>query len=266
MEVDWEKFKQFLSLRSSNKTHINNLVNYAKKYGYLLNLSTLDFSIEFKKITENKKTLKKHILQALAAYSKFLDALNETDIYYKRFNELRKKSGISWYIPKIPKILGERINKEEILEKIKYFPKKLKATAILHLLTGLRTHELIYLIKNFDKFKKMKIEDAYVIEMLFIRKTKKAFLTILNERAIELIKFAYKSKLSYWKNLKQFKLKPYDFRRIFESIYDNLRSHEIELLQGRVNEELIVHYTRDLDSLVRKVSEKQREILNYLLT
>jgi len=38
------------------------------------------------------------------------------------------------------------------------------------------------------------------------------------------------------------------------------------LLQGRVNEELIVHYTRDLDSLVRKVSEKQREILNYLLT
>ncbi|MEM5830253.1 MAG: hypothetical protein QXL82_01960 [Candidatus Aenigmatarchaeota archaeon] len=264
-EIDWNKFKEFLSLRSSNKTHINNLVNYAKKYGYLLNLNALDFSLEFKKITENKKTLKKHVLQALAALSKFLDALNETDFYYKRFNELRKKSGITWYNPKIPKILEEKINKNELIEKIKYFPKRLKATCILHLLTGLRTHELIYFIKNFEKLKKMKIEDAFVIELLYLRKTKKVFFTILNEKAIPLIKLAYKCKLSYWKNLKKINLKPYDFRRAFESIYDNLRSHEIDLLQGRVSEELIINYTRDLENLAKKVNEKQKEILSLII-
>ncbi|MEM0243442.1 MAG: hypothetical protein QXP52_03470 [Candidatus Aenigmatarchaeota archaeon] len=265
MQVDWNKFKEFLSLRCTNKTHINNLTNYAKKYGYLLDLNTIDFSIEFKKITQNKKTLKKHILQALSAYSKFLDALTESDIYYKKFNELRKKSGITWYSQKIPKILDERINKDEILEKIKYFPKRLKATSILQLLTGLRTHEIFYLIKNFEKFKKIKIEDAYVFEILYLRKTKKTFFTILNEKATELLPIAYKSKISYWKNLKKYNLKPYDFRRIFESLFDNLRSHEIDLLQGRVREELIVHYTRDLESLVKKVSEKQREILKNIL-
>lgn len=265
MQIDWNKFKEFLSLKCTNKTHINNLVNYAKKYSYLLNLNAVDFSIEFKKITENKKTLKKHILQALAAYSKFLDALNDVDIYYKKFNELRKKANISWYIPKIPKILEEKINKDELLEKIKYFPKKLKATTILHLLTGLRTHELIYFIKNFEKIKKQKIYDAYVFELLLIRKTKKVFITVLNEKAIEYIKIAYKSKLSYWKNLKKYNIKPYDFRRAFESFFDNLRSHEIDLLQGRVGKELIIHYTRDLENIVKKVSEKQREILEKII-
>lgn len=265
MEIDFNKFKEFLSLKCTNKTHINNLVNYAKKYNYLLNLNPIDFAIEFKKIVNNKKTLKKHILQALAAYSKFLDALYETEIYYKRFNELRKKAGITWYIQKIPKILNENIDKNKIIEIIKFFPKRLKATSILHLLTGLRTHELIYLIKNFENFKKVKIDDAYVIEMLYIRRTKKTFITILNERAIDFIRIAYKSKLSYWKNLKKYNIKPYDFRRTFESFFDNLRSHEIDLLQGRANEELVVHYTRDISSLVKKVSERQKEILNLIL-
>jgi hypothetical protein len=78
---------------------------------------------------------------------------------------------------------------------------------------------------------------------------------------IEYVKLAYRCKRSYWKNLRRFGIKAYDFRRVFESVYDNLRTHEIELLQGRVKEEIVSSYTRDIDNIVEKVLKKQEEIL-----
>ncbi|MEM0481195.1 MAG: hypothetical protein QXQ14_03400, partial [Candidatus Aenigmatarchaeota archaeon] len=115
-----------------------------------------------------------------------------------------------------------------------------------------------------EKLKKKEYEKGYLIELLFIRKTKKVFLTILHKNAINYINKAYKSKKSYWKNIKIYGIKPYDFRRIFESLYDNLRTHEIELLQGRASEEIVANYTRDVDNLVLKVLNKQEEIIKLI--
>jgi hypothetical protein len=263
MEIDWKKFREFLELRSSNKVHINNIINFAKKHYSLLFSSPLDFALEIKKY-KDKKTYKRHLLQALAALAKFLDLQNNTEYYYKNFSELRKKAGISWYEPKLPAIIVNSLDKNKIVETLKYMPKRLKATCILHLLTGLRTHELFYLIKNFDNLRKKEYKDGYLVEMLFIRKTKKSFFCILHKNAIKYVKIAYRCKRSYWKNIRRFGIKAYDFRRIFESIYDNLRTHEIELLQGRIKEEIVSSYTRDIDNIVEKVLKRQEEILSKI--
>lgn len=263
--IDWEKFKEYLFTRSSNKKHINNMLNYARKYYYLLNSNPLDFAIEIKKISEKKRSLKRHILQALANLSRFLDLVNESEVYYERFKQLRKKANISWSEERSPFILKEPIRKEEIIAKINSIKnKKLKATAILHLLTGLRTGELFFLIKNFERLKKIEIGLAFLIELNFIRRTKKVFITILHKDAIKFIQIAYKSKKSYWKNIAKIGIKPYVFRRLFESIYSELRSHEIDLLQGRLSSELVVHYTRDIESLVSKISKMQEKILKKM--
>ena len=265
MEIDWEKFKMYLSTKSSNKKHINNMVNYAKKFHYLLDLSPLEFALEMKKITQNKKTLKRHVLQALANFSKFLDLTKDTDIYYKRFKELREKANISWGEEKTPFILKEPINKQEIIEKIKNIKnKRLKATIIIHLLTGLRTGEVFYLIKNFEKLKKMEVDNGVIIELNFVRKTKKVFFTVLHKDALKFVKIAYKCEKSYWKNISQIGIQPYVFRRLFETLYSNLRSHEIDLLQGRMKSELILHYTRDINSIALRILKKQEEIMKEI--
>ncbi len=263
LNVDWEKFKEFLSLKCSNKTHINNIINYSKKFGYLLNLDALNFALEFKKIVGNKKTLKRHVLEALSNLAKFLDLQYGTD-FYKNFVEKRKKAGITWTQEKIPKIISESISLEKLIEITKSFEKRLKATCILHLLTGLRTSELFYLIKNFENLKKKELNKGYLIELLYLRKTKNVFFTFLHYNALNFLPYAYKSKRTYWNALKKFNLKPYDYRRAFESLYSNLRSHEIDLLQGRASNELVTHYTRDIESLANKVFEVQEKVLEKL--
>jgi|GEM_PF-5707102 hypothetical protein len=266
MEVDWEKFREFLELRSKNKKHINNLLNYAKKYNYLIFLNPLDFALEMKKLTEQKRSLKRHVLQALAALSKFLDLQSDKEIYYKRFRELREKAGIRWGEEKIPKILERSLDKDEILRKVKEIKnERLRAISILHLLTGLRTGELIFLIKNFERLNKVKINEGFIIELNYLRRTKKVYFTVLHEKCLEFFKKAYKNRKSYWNNIKKTGLKPYDFRRIFESLYPELRSHEIDLLQGRASSELTVHYTRDLESLAQKILKEQKRILENIV-
>ncbi len=261
-EVDWKEFADFCSLRSKNKSHVNNLLNYAKKYHWLLYLSPLDFALKIKEIVQNKKSLKRHILQALAALSKYLDLKYNTSDCYAKFKDLRLKAGISWSEEKIPQFLVNEISKEKILEIIKSIKEeRLKATSIVHLLTGLRTSEVFYLIKNFDKLRKSNNEKGLIIELAYFRKTKKVFVTFLHKDAISLINKSYKNKRSYWKNLKKYGIKPYDFRRIFESIYTNLRSHEIDLIQGRLSTELTIHYTRDISSIAEKILDAQEKIL-----
>jgi hypothetical protein len=265
-KIDWKEFSEFCSLRSKNKTHIRNLVNYAKKYGYLLELEPLKFALKFKEISKDRKTLKRHILQSLAALSRYLDLKYNTDENYKRFRELRIKAGISWSEEKIPQILRNEISKEQVLNILKNVKEeRLKATSLLHLLTGLRTSEVFYLIKNFNKLKRSENERGLIIELSYIRKTKKVFVTFLHKNAIPLINKAYRNKRSYWKNLRKYGLRPYDFRRIFESLYSNLRSHEVDLLQGRLGTELTIHYTRDLSSLAKKVLNIQDGILKTVL-
>lgn len=265
-EIDWKKFSEFCTLRSKNKAHINNLVNYSRKYGAMLFYNPLDFALEFKKLSQEKKSMKRHLLQAIAALSKYLDLRYDTNKYYERFKELRTKSGISWSEEKIPQILVREIPKEKILETIRSVGgKRLKATCILHVLTGLRTSEVFYLIKNFDNLKKTEMGNGLIIEMSYLRKTKKSFVTFLHKDALGLIKESYNDKRTYWKNAKKYGIKPYDFRRIFESIYSNLRSHEVDLLQGRLTTELTIHYTRDISSIAEKVFDTQEKTLKEVL-
>ena len=263
--IDWDKFKEFVKIRSSNIKHINNIVNYSKKYWRLLFANPLDFALEIKKLSEEKKSLKRHVLQALAAFSRYLDLVYDTDQFYNRFVQLRKKSGITWSEEKIPQIMERQIDKDKILEIVASMDnKRLKATSVIHLLTGLRTGEVFYLIKNFDKLNKTEMLDGLIIELRYIRKTKKAFLTILHEDALPLLKLCYKDKKSYWKGLKKHGIKSYDFRRIFESLYSNLRSHEIDLLQGRTTTELTLHYTRDIENIASKILPVQQKLIEKL--
>ncbi|MCD6483238.1 MAG: hypothetical protein J7K83_03135 [Candidatus Aenigmarchaeota archaeon] len=263
--IDWDKFKEFVKIRSSNKKHVNNIVNYSKKYWKLLFANPLDFALEIKKLSEEKKSLKRHILQALAAFSRYLDLVYDTDQFYNRFVQLRKKSGITWSEEKIPQIMGRQIDKDKIIDIVASMGnKKLKATSMIHLLTGLRTGEVFYLIKNFDKLKKIEVLDGLVVELGYVRKTKKAFLTILHKNAIPLLKVCYKDKKSYWNGLKNYGIKSYDFRRIFESLYSNLRSHEIDLLQGRTTTELTLHYTRNIENIASKILPIQQKLIEKL--
>ncbi len=264
--LDWKKFAEFCSLKSNNKAHINNLLNHAKRYGSMLFMNPLDFALEFKKVSEEKKSAKRHMLQALAALSKYLDLKNDTYKYYQRFKELRTKSGISWAEEKIPQILVREVPKERILDTIKSMEeRRLKATCILHVLTGLRTSEIFYLVKNFDSLKKTELEKGFIIELSYLRRTKKAFVTFLHKDSMGLLKIAYNNKRSYWDNIRKYGIKPYDFRRMFESLYSSLRSHEVDLLQGRLTTELTIHYTRDMSSLADKILETQKSILKEVL-
>ena len=265
-EVDWKKFAEFCGLRSKNRTHIYNLINYSKKYGNMIYSNPMDFALQLKRLSEENKSMKRHVLQSLAAFAKYMDMKEDTEKYYKRFKELRIKSGISWSEEKSPQILVRQIPKEKVLDVIRSVKEnRLKATCLVHMLTGLRTSEVFYLVKNFDTLKKTETDKGFIIEMSYIRRTKKSFITFLHKDAVKFLKDTYIDKRSYWNNIRKYGIKPYDFRRAFESIYGNLRSHEVDLLQGRLTTELTIHYTRDISSLAKKVLDAQENVLKEVL-
>jgi hypothetical protein len=245
-------FKSYLlSQKLERKTAMQHY-RYATQYNYILtdgNLSEL-FSYPDSK--------RKHIVKALAAYSKYTGE-------YEKWQQIRKNYQLKWSssadsLAGFHNILKENGDFDKMIDWVYLMRKEYPRFAnilMFNVLTGLRPTEAIDSFNLLLSIKKQeylsednKLLQHYKFPEIFLRRTKKTFISIANTTILSLLEnqkpLTYDTiRLSIYKQNEQFKMSY--CRKIFATFLRNegLESEIIDLLQGRNPNSIFVrHYYR----------------------
>ena len=189
-QIFWDNFKAYLQTQNNPNT-IADRINYAKKYYHILESGDPNPILSFR---PNKQI---HIMKALTALSKFTGQ-------YKIWQQTIDAYNLNWSysdsLALFHSITSENTSLETMLQWVRNSIKKPETYAniiIFDTLTGLRPSEAcisIGLIQNdltnyYNKEKSI-LEHLRFPEF-FIRRTKKSYISIVNDLIIDIAKKAY---------------------------------------------------------------------------
>jgi len=222
---------------------VKDRIRYAKKFSHCL--LNRDFS-EFGTFSETRK---EHILKALSGLAKFLGM-------YEDFKALIKAYGLKWRSSNAEDLIISRMIKatenNNVLEWIREVKAKLPQLNDFMdfvLVSGLRFEEAINSynliiglakegrLNDYYNAEKETLEH-YRFKNLFIRRTKKVFVTFIPKTFVERIsnqKQLTRFQIDNWIKRKGFKSRFSDIREYFATyMTKQLSQAEIDFLQGRV--------------------------------
>ena len=241
--VNWASFKEFLVTTCSERV-ARGRVRYARKFCHCL--LKRDFS-ELNTLSDSKRN---HVLKALSGLAKFLGM-------YEEFKGLVKAYGLKWKTGNAEDLIISRLIKangnNDVLKwirKVKARLPKLDLFLDFVLASGLRYEESVKAYNLIiDLAKEGRLSEYYNAESealehfrfkkLFIRRTKKVFITFIPKQFIKRI--SKREKLTCTQINKQiqrngFKLRFSDIREYYATYMTKLlRQPEIDFLQGRVS-------------------------------
>jgi hypothetical protein len=244
----WTEFEEYL-LKNHNKQTAKHRIFYSKKYFHVL---TSQANAQELLLLSDQKRM--HVMKALATLSKYLGC-------YDKWKDIKERYQLKWSNGNNFEIFSMFTNGEQncnsMIEWLKNCCSKLSPhysnILLFNTLTGLRPDEAckaIQIIKKEDNYvrKDLMILEHYKYPEIFIRRTKKAYISILTDSILELAKQA--SNCGYNALRLAVKRKKLDMnmaycRKIFAT---HLRTHGIEqeiidLLQGRAPKSVFArHY------------------------
>jgi hypothetical protein len=236
--IDWQKFRDWLVMRGFSRAYIKDQLCYGKRYWRYL------FNGKFAELGAEKGC--RHALMALSAVSRFLGC-------YDWFLYLKRNSGLKWNkknadvfsliyggqeIEGLENWLGEcRAN----LEDSAWFTVKWLAISGLRTSEGFNSLEIIR-TKGLRGYvnSELGIIEHFRYPKTFMRRTKKTFLTIVDDEIIEQLK-KWKKRFTYimlQKRLRKLNLKcrTYDLRKNWASfmVMKGVPESVVDLCQGRI--------------------------------
>jgi hypothetical protein len=239
--VNWASFTEFLKARCSERV-TRGRVRYARKFYHCLLKG--DFS-ELNSFSDSKRI---HVMKALSALSKFLGV-------YEDYKTLLKNYGLKWSVNSddiIISRLTKTVDSNEVFEWIKTVKREkpsltdfmdFMAITGLRFIEALESYNLIIRLAEEGKLSQYYNEDKAVLEHfkfkeIFIRRTKKAFISFVPKSLIEAISRSKPLTHSYAISVRKrgFKLRFGDIREAHATFLTKyLRESEIDFLHGRVS-------------------------------
>jgi Archaeal phage integrase len=267
-EIFWDHFKEYLQTQNNTNT-INDRLNYAKIYYYILqNNDPSDIlSLSFDK--------RIHIMKALKSLSKFSGCYDYWKSLISRHN-LKWSSGDSLNV--FQNIINER-NYGQMIQWVKdvisKLPESYYNTIIYNTLTALRPREAIISISLIQKdLENYLNQDKLILEHfrfpeIFIRRTKKAYITIITDTITNIAKscgnYSYHA-LKLMIRRKGIAMNMAFCRKIFATHLRNngIEQEIIDLLQGRIPKSVFArHYFRP-DFNHNRIKESINSLYNSL--
>ena len=248
--IDWEAYREWLA-KDKSPAYVRECFNYAKRYAHCL------LEGDFSDVRDAPETIRPHIVKSLSNFSKWLGM-------HDVFRQLMKKYGISWKGRSTDDIFIDRLlsvkNPEEIwswVKQVKEARPDLSGFMDFVSITGLRLNEaikswnLIHRLACKNKLSEYYNEENEALEHfrfkdLFIRRSKKAFISFVPKSFIERIVGSEKlgnSNNCIRKRLKNagLNMRFHDVRKAHATILTKyLRQPEIDFIQGRVSSSIFM--------------------------
>ncbi len=272
-EIFWNVYRAYLRRIGTNTT-VNDRYNYSIKYcKYLFDESKINELLTF---SPNKRL---HIMKALSSLSKFSGRHDLWKQIIKKYNLLWSTGDNSL------SIFNKIVNETSYSDMLKWLkgviseiPKPQGNLFIFNTLTGLRPIEVSTSIgivhgdlENYWNREKGILEH-YKFPNVFIRRTKKVFISVVDKSLIELAKkcpvnVSYNA-LKLMVKRKGLDINMYYCRKVFATYLRNegVESEIIDLLQGRISSSVFVrHYYRPDVSKFKEVREKLAKLHGLLM-
>ncbi len=276
-QIDYDRFTQYLVSIGINQLTMKTRMAYARKYYHLL--VTGDFS----EIMEFSNDKKKHIMKSLALLSKYLGC-------YDKWQDYKNRYQLKWTVSRDSLTSFQSITTQDkefssmiewVKEAIEKYP---RFTNILtfNVLTGLRPAECI---ESFNLLSSSEHRDEYLSKdgkmlehfkfpSVFLRRTKKVFISIMNEnilnlttsRQVEVLNYD-KIRLTFERNNEKFYMSY--CRKIFATYLRNegVEPELIDLLQGRIPNSIFVrHYYRPDMTKFDEIRDKLTRLQDLLIS
>ena len=269
----WIGFRSYLKGINQSEVNIQNKINYAKKYYYVLETNNAQelLSCSFK--------IRNHTMKALSSLSKYLGL-------YDVWKEIVQRYQLKWSDSnKSIKVFNAIFQNEGntyssmlvwIKDVISVLSNDYRNIILFNTLTGLRPDEaqkaiLLIKTKESDYMDKDRgILKHYQFPSIFLRQTKNAYVSVINDHIIEIAKAAPR-KERYLVGLRKrvikkgYKMNMYYCRKVFATYLRNkgIEPEIIDLLQGRISNSVFVnhYYRHDINEVITK---KIRPVLNEL--
>jgi intergrase/recombinase len=238
---------------------------YAVQYNHVLASGNL---IELFSYSDSKR---RHIMKALAAYSKYIGE-------YEKWQQIRKNYQLKWSsgadsLAGFNNIIKENGDFDKMVNwiqiKRKEYP-RFDGILLFNVLTGLRPQEAIDSFNLLLSHKRqeylsedMRLLQHFKFPDMFIRRTKKAYISLITKPILSLLEnekqLTYDMiRLSIYRHHEQFNMAY--CRKIFATFLRNegIESEIIDLLQGRIPNSIFVrHYYRpQLETIYNRVAGK----------
>ncbi len=253
----WDSFKQYLTGFNNEKT-IYTRISYAKRFSYLL------INENFNEIHTLSKDKRNHVMKSLAALSKFLGIYDKWKSIVEKFN-LKWSSEFNG-LDAFKKIINSKNNLDAMVLSVRNainnhdIPPEYGNLLLYCTLTGLRAAEAIEsvkIIKNENLYSRYVSKDRdmlkhYEFPDVFIRSTKKAYISIINDYTINLAKSCSNVNVNTFRSFftrRKIPLIMNYCRKIFATFLriNNIEPEIIDLLQGRIPKSIFLrHYYRPI--------------------
>jgi hypothetical protein len=269
----WNDFRSYLTNEKHSPSSIRDKISYAKRFHQVLKIR--DASL----ISSLSPDVKSHAMKSLASLSKYLGL-------YDEWLEIIRKYQLKWAsgnktINTFKTIFGsEGKDLKSMLKWISdvtmILPEEYKNILLFNTLTGLRPDEAqksIWLIKTKDDDyidKSKELLKHYRFPSIFLRKTKNAYVSVINDQILEMARNT-PDKENYYNSLRKkisikngYAMNLYFCRKVFATYLRNkgVEAELIDWLQGRSRSVFVNFYYRpDIHEIITK---KIRPILNEL--
>ncbi len=268
------EFKKYLKSQKTSAKTVNEIFRNAIKYHHIL------YEGNASKLTVFSMGKRKHIMKALAAFSKFSGC-------YDIWQSIRKQYQLKWTSTDSLTGFHNMLKQDEDFTDMVEWIKKAIITYPrfsnifkFNVLTGLRPAEAIEsfnLLMDHGKRKAYLSMDQRMIKHfrfpdIFLRRTKKAFVSLVNDNLFHLINAQEESlnydiiRLTFLRNNKKFYMSY--CRKIFATFLrnDGVESEIIDLLQGRIpNSVFVRHYYRPDSSKFDMISVKLTKLHELII-
>jgi len=242
--VNWRAFEKWLR-ENFSYSYAKDLLNYSKRFCHVL------FNGEASELLRLTESVRKVVMASLSNLSKFLGV-------YSEWKRLVEGYGLKWSSGKSEDYLISRMahteNNENVLEWVKQVKAKIPKLSVFMdfmILSGLRLREAVNSynliialaregrLNEYYNFENEALEH-YRFKSLFIRRSKKVFVSFIPERLIEEISKQEKLTLyqisNYVRRDKKLKSRFPELREYYATVMTKwLNQSEIDFLQGRIS-------------------------------
>jgi hypothetical protein len=248
-------------------------LKYGKRYCYILE------QMDIKDLLVLPPAKQRHVMKALANLAKYNGV-------YEQWNKLRRQHQLKWSSTNTLDIFERIMNNGTTYDKMVEYVKQILAVlprshanvVIFGTLTGLRPIEACKSVQlihaNLSDYlnSELFILEHFKWKDIFIRRTKKAFISVMTDRLLEIAKSAdYQSYTSIYVYLRKrgLQMRMNYCRKIFGTHlrYCGIESEMVNLLEGRISPEIFVrHYwSPNMKQDIERV-RKAIDSLTYQLT
>jgi hypothetical protein len=276
----WRKFEDFLLTHQTTKT-VESRLTYAQKFGYIM-LSGDSNASELLTLPLDKRL---HAMKSLASLSKFLGK-------YDEWKKIRERYQLKWSKGDSLEFFEKMYENEEnydvmvkwLRQTVQIVSKNYAKVLLFDTITGLRPAEachsisLIHSTKMLDQKQGYYNKERMTLEHfrfpeIFIRRTKKAYISIVTDRVLEIARLAEKrleyQQLRVWLHKRGYETHMGYCRKIFATFMRQkagVESEIIDILQGRTPSSVFArHYFRPSgldfrEKVLRGLEELERDV------